>query len=375
MSFPGLQIEIKKGDPLRLHGKLIAYVRVEGREDANASPEESESASPLEGLVRNGVLAVQANYVDQRNIRDFFKKEFGISLEKGIEEVIEQARETGGLEGALDPEAVKERLESMKNADFIPIPAKVAFFSSEEEMLSQDADVYYLGSFTVLSHAHLCVNAFPILYQAYYREQEQREVEVEIAALLRTVEGKPKEAASQITDNATEADWKEHLLKGLIPRMIYTRGEADGHAEHEKAVAEFRSFMEEFGFPEDAEAIVALIESSPEFDAVALRKLELRVARVEALQREDYERLGGHRQAGIGRVVSPQKAFSAGHLDVLHALQPFARVRVNTFGELLHETGVNVPVHEDIRPAFLQKRARRGFVARQVTRLVAVVVA
>lgn len=291
MSFPGLQAEIKKGDPHHLRGKLIAYVRLEGRDAANVSPAEGEKGSPLEGLVRNGVLAVQANYVDQRNIRDFFKKEFGISLEKGIEEVIEQARETGGLEGALDPEAVKERLESMKNADFIPIPAKVAFFSSEEEMLGQDADVYYLGSFTVLSHAHLCVNAFPILYQAYYREQEQREVEVEISALLQTVEGKPKALPSEGSDTDTEAGWKDHLLKGLIPRMIYTRGEADGLAEHEKAVAEFRSFMEEFGFPEDAEAIVALIENSSEFDSVALRKLELRVAKVEALQLEDYERL------------------------------------------------------------------------------------
>src|SRR6185295_18386061 len=125
---------------------------------------ENEAQSSLEALVRNGILAVQANYVDQRNIRDFFKKEFGISLEKGIQEVIEQAKETGGLEGALDPEAVKERLESMKNADFIPIPAKIALFSSEEEMLQGDADVFYLGEFTVLSHAHLCVNSFPIIY-------------------------------------------------------------------------------------------------------------------------------------------------------------------------------------------------------------------
>ena len=129
MNFPGLKVEVKKGDPNRLRGKLIAYVHISGREESNSPMVENEAQPSLEALVRNGILAVQANYVDQRNIRDFFRKEFGISLEKGIEEVIEQARETGGLEGALDPEAVKERLESMKNADFIPIPAKVAFFS------------------------------------------------------------------------------------------------------------------------------------------------------------------------------------------------------------------------------------------------------
>ena len=291
MNFPGLQFEAKKGDPHHLRGKLIAYVHVQGRAET-ASPGEVESASPLEGLVRNGILAVQANYVDQRNIRDFFRKEFGISLEKGIEEVIEQARETGGLEGALDPEAVKDRLESMKNADFIPIPAKVAFFASEEEMLAQDADVYYLGSFTVLSHAHLCVNAFPILYQAYYREQEHREVEVEISTLLRTIENKPKAGASEAHSGVrVETDWKGHLLKNLIPRMIYTRGQTNGEVEHDKAVGEFRTFMEEFGFPDDAEAMLAIIENSTGFDSTALRKLELLVSKVEALQQEDYERI------------------------------------------------------------------------------------
>ncbi len=286
MNFSEFRIELKKGDPARLRGLLIAYVRVAGREEPNPAGEE-ETASPLEGLVRNGLLAVQANYVDQRNIRDFFKKEFGISLEKGIQEVIEQARETGGLEGALDPEAVKERLESMKNADFIPIPAKVAFFSNEEEMLTQDADIYCLGSFTVLSHAHLCVNSFPILYQAYYREQEHREVEKDISELLGAIE-KPASRPAGESAPVPEGGWKEHLLKNLIPRMIYTRGKAP---EHGKAVEEFKRFMEEFGFPKDVEAILALIEGSPAIDAPALRKLELLVAKVEALQKEDYERL------------------------------------------------------------------------------------
>ena len=49
--------------------------------------------------------------------------------------------------------------------------------------------------------------------------------------------------------------------------------------------------MEEFGFPEDTEAIVNLIENSTAFDPVALRKLELLVAKVEALQTENYERI------------------------------------------------------------------------------------
>lgn len=288
MDFSALRAELKKGDPARLSGRLIAYVRYERPADSPRAP--GEEHSPLEALVRNGLLAVTANYVEQRDIRDFFRKEFGISLEKGIEEVIEQARETGGLEGALDPEAVKERLDSMKNAEFIPIPAKVAHFSDEREMLAQDADVYYLGAFTVLAHAHLCVNAFPLLYQAHYREQEHKAVEGEIAALLGAIEssGSSPEVPSS---RALPADWKAHLLTVLIPRMIYTRGAEGDAGDHQRSVTEFRDFMEDFGFPEDTEAMVSLIEDAPSFDAPTLRKLELLVSKVEALQSEDYERL------------------------------------------------------------------------------------
>ena len=290
MSLFGLSVEQKKGDPRHLRGHLIAYVRIEGTFESRAPDAES---SPLEALVRDGVLAVQANYVDQRNIRDFFKKEFGISLEKGIQEVIEQAKDNGGLEGALDPEAVKERLDSMKNADFIPIPAKVAYFADEDDMMSQDADIYYLGSFTVLSHAHLCVNSFPILYQAYYREQEHRTVEKEISQLLETIEN--PEPTPLLPE--PEGGWKHHLLTALIPRMIYTRGSGE---DHEKAIGEFQAFMEEFGFPEDTEAVLSLIESAENFDAPTLRKLELLVSKVEALQQEDYEKLESIRKELAG---------------------------------------------------------------------------
>jgi len=289
MDFSSLRAVQKKGDPGHLRGRLIAYVRYE--RPADEAPAPGDEVSPLEGLVTNGFLTVSANYVDQRNIRDFFRKEFGISLEKGIEEVIEQARDTGGLEGALDPEAVKERLDSMKNADFMPIPAKVAHFSSEADMLEQDADVFFLGTFTVLAHAHLCVNSFPILYQAYYREQEHRSVERDIAALLRTIEGSKVEP---VEPSAAPIDWKHHLLTVLIPRMIYTRGAGARPAtdpDHVKAVEDFRSFMADYGSVEDAETVLALIDNTTDFDATALRKIELMVAKVEALQNEDYERL------------------------------------------------------------------------------------
>lgn len=289
---PGIRIECRKGSHEHLKGKLVAYVRIEGggsEEPGRFGGREGEGAeapNPLSSMVRNGILAVQANFVSQRNIRDFFRDEFGISLEKGIQEVIEQARDTGGLEGALDPEAVKERLESMKNADFIPIPAKIAFFSSEEEMLAGDSDVYYLGSFTILSHAHLCVNSFPIIYQAYFREQEHKAVEKEIAALLGNIEDPRRK--DEVTIQNYSGDVKAFLLTDLIPKMIYSLADK---TEYGRALGAFKTFMGDFGYPEDIQEIVTLIESTPSHDAKNLKRLELLVAKIEALQKEDYEKL------------------------------------------------------------------------------------
>ncbi len=294
----GLQIQLKKGDPEYLKGRLIAYVRIEGTGEEGGSPLSGDGespemgANPLSAMVRNGILAVQANYVDQRNIRDFFREEFGISLEKGIQEVIDQAKHTGGLEGALDPDAVKERLESMKNADFIPIPAKIAYFSSEEEMSATDADIYFLGVFTIISHAHLCVNSFPIMYQAYFREQEHRAVELEIATLLETIENPKSSTPSEgegegVKIQDFEGDIQDHLLKDLIPRMIYSRGNDE---EHGAALSQFKYFMSDFGYPDDTREIIELVETLHE-NPGRLRKLELMVAKIEALQNEDYEKL------------------------------------------------------------------------------------
>ena len=313
---PGMHLEQRKGDPKRLNGKLVAYVRIiaeEGGEAGGSGGGNGNAGSPLASMVRNGILAVQANFVDQRNIRDFFREEFGISLEKGIQEVIDQAKETGGLEGALDPEAVKERLESMKNADFIPIPAKIAFFNSEAEMLAGETDVYYLGEFTVLSHAHLCVNSFPIIYQAYFREQEHRAMEREIAALLGSIEevggsDSPEDRARKVAATGEDGqprlqtfqgDIKAYLLKDIIPKMIYHLPDPP---EYQKALLQFRTFMGDFGYPEDMQAIITLVESTPAHDNKGLRKLELLVAKVEALQNEDYEKLDGIRKElrGLG---------------------------------------------------------------------------
>ncbi len=271
-------IEIKKGDPKRLLGRLIAYVYIS--EEVN-NPENS-----LHQFVRNGILSVQADFIKQRSIKDFFREEFGLPLDKGIEEIIDQAKLTGGLEGALDPEAVKERLESLKNSDFIPIPAKVGQYQSLEEMFDQDADVYYLGQYRSINNAHLSVNAFPILYQARFREQEQESFENEVGSLLRTIENSTEQSVKG--SEKFEGNIKSFLLKSLIPKMIYNQSNSE---EHSQALVQFREFMTDFASVADTEEIISLIDSNLKSDEGRLKRLELLVEKVEALQREDFVEL------------------------------------------------------------------------------------
>jgi hypothetical protein len=280
-----LNLVLKKGDEKKLKGKLIAYATVDTDMDSEASA--------MDSMIRNGILAVKANYVDQRTIRDFFRSEFGVSLEKGIQEIIEQAKESGGLEGALDPGVVRDKLESMRNMEFIPIPAKVAFFQSENEMLSGDEDVYYLGHFRIVSHAHLCVNSFPILYQAKFREQEHQAVTQEIEEMLNTIsdssgQDNDSEAESHSSIKSFSGDIKEHLSKKLIPKMLYN---INNKEEYVLAESKFKEFMADYAIPEDTEKIISLIKSNLQGDKQQLKILELMVDKIQALQAEDYEKL------------------------------------------------------------------------------------
>jgi len=194
------------------------------------------------------------------------------------------------MEGALDPEVVRDKLESMRNIEFIPIPAKIAFFESEQEILQKDEDIYYLGHFKIVSHAHLCVNSFPILYQAKFREQEHMAVTKEIEDMLQGREG-PKnqeDSSNQDSIKTFKGDVKDYLLKNLIPKMIYNQ---ENKEEYLIAENQFKSFMSDFGSPEDTKAIIKLVKSNLKDDKVKLAKLELLVEKIQALQNENYAQL------------------------------------------------------------------------------------
>lgn len=278
-------VEFLRGDPQRLDGRLTAICRIAG-----ALPEDS----PAAGMVHSGLLCVQGNYRDQRTMADFFRVELGLTMEKGIEEILDQARQNGGLESALDPEAVRERLRSMGRSEFLPIPAKVVAFPSVEDAALSEGDVVFLGSFEDLQFAHMAVNAFPMLYQARYREQERSEMRVEIEQWIERLQ--EPAAAPQVVPNLEtfEGDIEEHLLKDLLPGMFYAPGDTpEAHA----AELRFRAFMAPCLVPQDVEAMIDLVPAVRRGDMSALQRLELLVRKAAALQREDFRALEAIKQA------------------------------------------------------------------------------
>lgn len=256
-------------------------------------PGEVGEEHPGHGMVHRGILAVQGNYRDQRTMADFFRNEFGLSMERGIEEIIDQARQNGGIEGALDPEQVRERLGAMGDSEFLPIPAKVVKIGSLSSAMEFDGDVVDLGEFAEFQFAHMAINAFPILYQSRYREQERHILRDQIERMLEKFALPP---GAQEIDAETEepnlhtfeGDIEAHLLKGILPDLFYA---SEASPEAVEAERRFRLFMAPHMFPNDVERMMGLVPQVRHGEAAALRQLELLVRKVAALQKEDWHAL------------------------------------------------------------------------------------
>jgi len=275
-------LEFLRGDPSRLDGRLTAIARLVG-----PLPEDHPTAA----MVHGNMLCVQGNFRDQRTMADFFRVELGLTMEKGIDEIIEQTRQAGGLESALDPEAVRERLRSLGQSEFLPIPAKVVGFDRLEDALQEEGDVVLLGTFEDVQFAHMAINGFPMLYQARYREQEHRQMREEISQWLGRIEESSSETPAQPeppTLETFEGDIEEHLLKDLLPGMFYAEG---GSFEAHAAELRFRAFMAPCLVPHDVETMVSLVPAVRRGDSASLHRLELLVRKAAALQREDFRTL------------------------------------------------------------------------------------
>jgi hypothetical protein len=263
-----LGVENKKGDPANLDGRLTVYAIIDLEPGEVAAMKH-----PIAAVVHNGLLVAQGNFRDQNNLRDFLQSEMGLSLEEGLEEIIQRLE---GLESALDPQKLKEKIEGMREfEDFIPTPAKIVSFHTEAEILAQDGDVYFMGRFEHIGNANLSVNSFPILYQARYREQQLGRVRGEIELLISQIE-KPAAIESR-PGGASSSEMREKLLREFIPDMLYCRKDAHVFAS---AQSRFREYMRGNASTADVDAIVKIISEPAELTKGHFRLLELRARKI-----------------------------------------------------------------------------------------------
>jgi hypothetical protein len=279
-----LNVERKKGDPERLDGLVIVYAKVE------ADPDELiDMSHPVTSMVNGGLIAVQGNYKEQNSLRDFLISEMGMPLDgeefsDGLKDMIESM---DGLESALDPQKLRERLENMGEfEEFIPTPAKVVPFNTEEEILDQPGDIYFAGSFKKIGNAVLSVNAVPIVYQAIFREQQMEQLHGEIESLITQIEwSEPSDGETVATPGVNP---EERILKEHIPSMLYQRADAAGFSRAQK---QFRAFMAGYRFSDDVDAVLSLISKDKEPKAAEFKLLELYAKKISMVQLEDFSGL------------------------------------------------------------------------------------
>jgi hypothetical protein len=270
-----LGIQQKKGDPNRLDGRLTVYAVLD------IDPSDLISMKhPIASMAHNGLLVAQGNYREQNNLKDFLKSEMGLSLEDGLEDFLDKL---GGLESALDPEKLRERIENIDEMeDFIPTPAKIVPFPSETDVLTQEGDVYFAGTFKNIGNAILSVNSLPILYQAQFREQEIHKVRNEIEQLIAQIE---KNAPPREQSLSSTMKVEEKIMKEFIPNMLYCRKEKKVFDAAEK---QFRGFLKAYRNAEDVDAIVSIIAGEHELTSKHFKLLELYAKKIARVWEENF---------------------------------------------------------------------------------------
>ena len=278
-----LNIEKKKGDPLRLDGNVIVYAKID------IDPEDYLTMKhPVASMIHGGMLAVQGNYKEQNSLREFLLNEMGISLDsEGIDdELTEMIEGLDGLESALDPAKLRKKLDNISEIeDFIPTPAKMVAFHSEQELLAQPGDIYCTGSYKGIGNAVLSINAVPIIYQALFKEQQAQSLHSEIESLISQIECGEQPG---YTVTSPEVDPEATLLKEYIPLMLYQRTDPAAFSAAQK---QFRAFMRGYRFNDDVEAIISLISDSREAGVEIYRLLELYAKKIAFVLSEDFARV------------------------------------------------------------------------------------
>ena len=286
-----LGIEQKKGNDDKLCGRMIAYAKI------LPTPDADESNTPFDDMIKNGLLTLEGDF-RKFNPAETSRRQRNKAMDQRLNELFETMEENGvELPENLDVETMRDRLHELSNMEVIPIPARIGNFTREEDILQEDADIYYVGEFIGANQAHFCLTTLPIYYQARYREQTKKHEMALLNDMLSqfeqgefldnddimqdTVELFPEGA----TLNTFVGDLSNLLNVKVIPFLLACESEE----EYDKQVALFYNFMKDYPEPLDVKRIDASLRILREQsdNKLGRKVLELSCKKINALYNED----------------------------------------------------------------------------------------
>lgn len=286
-----LGIEQKKGNDDRLCGRMIAYARI------LPTPDAEESNTPFDDMIKNGLLTLEGDFrkfnptVPSRHRRNQV-------MDERLNELLETMEENGvELPENLDVETVRDRLHELSNMEVIPIPARIGNFTKEEDILKEEADIYFVGEFIGANQAHFCLTTLPIYYQARYREQTKKhEMELLNDMLSQFENGQFLDNDDIMSDtvelfpegaslNTFVGDLGNLLNVKVIPFLLACESDED----YDQQVKLLYKFMKDYPEPLDVKRIDASLRMLREEgnNELARKVLELSTKKICALYNED----------------------------------------------------------------------------------------
>ena len=287
-----LGIEQKKGNDEQLCGRMIAYARI------LPSPDAEPNETPFDDMIKNGLLTLEGDFRQFAHTPS--KREVNRAVDAKFNNLLETMEENGvELPDNINVDAMRERLHELANMEVIPIPARIGNFSNEEDILKEDADIYYIGEFIGANQAHYCPTTLPIYYQAKYREQAKRsEMDMLNEVLSQFEEGDflgteeiQKDSEELFPKGLTLNTFMGDLSKLLNVRVIPFLLACESESEYNTQIQLFYTFMKGYPDQSDIKRIdKALRVLRKQGDSIEARNLlELSCKRINAVYNEDSQ--------------------------------------------------------------------------------------
>ena len=284
-----LGIEQKKGNDEKLCGRMIAYAKILPSPDA-------QNATPFDDLVKNGLLALEGDFRETSMFPE--TRNIGKSVDSKLNNLLESMQEEGiELPDNVDIDSLRNRLHELSNMEVIPIPARIGNFASEEDIMKENADVYYIGEYIGLNQAHFCLTTLPIYYQARYREQAKAaEINLlnEMLSQFESGAMMDNDDIQKDTDELFPAGLTLNTFVGDLDNLLNVRVipfllACENDSDYETQIALFYNFMKDYPQQEDITRVDhAIRELRRKGDNQSARKLlELSCKKISSIYSED----------------------------------------------------------------------------------------